>query len=186
MAWDDFNNKRILGTVPVEEDGSAYFAVPADTFVYFQLLDEQGRMVQSMRSGTTVRPGETNGCAGCHESRRSTAPVGLSQLALATSLQELKPWYGPPRTFSYRAEVQPVFDAHCVSCHDYGQPAGQKLNLSGDQGLVFNTSYVELRSKGYVHVIGAGPFAVQPPGSWGSRKSRLTRIPAGGARRPGY
>ena len=59
MAWDDFNNKRILGTVPVEADGSAYFAVPADTFVYFQLLDERGMMVQSMRSGTIVRPGET-------------------------------------------------------------------------------------------------------------------------------
>ena len=72
MAYNDFNNKRILGTVPVEEDGSAYFAVPADRFVYFQLLDENKMMVQSMRSGTITRPGETNGCVGCHESRRLT------------------------------------------------------------------------------------------------------------------
>ena len=71
MAWDDFNNKRILGTVPVEDDGSAYFTVPADRFVYFQLLDERGMMIQSMRSGTIVRPGETVGCVGCHESRSS-------------------------------------------------------------------------------------------------------------------
>ena len=176
MAWDDFNNKRIMGTAPVASDGSAYFAVPADTFIYLQLLDQQGRMVQSMRSGTAVRPGETIGCAGCHENRRTAAPVSLSQLTLSSEPQDLSPWYGPPRTFSYRAEVQPVFDAHCVSCHDYGQPAGDTLNLSGDQGLVFNTSYVELRSKGYVNVVGAGPFVVQPPDSWGSRRSRLAQV----------
>ena len=74
MAWDDFNNKRVLGTVPVEEDGSAYFEVPADRFVYFQLLDENRMMVQSMRSGTIVRPGETIGCVGCHDNRRQTSP----------------------------------------------------------------------------------------------------------------
>ena len=75
MAWDDFNNKRILGTVPVEPDGSVYFRVPADTFVYFQLLDAEGRMVQSMRSGTIARPGETTGCVGCHEGRRTALPA---------------------------------------------------------------------------------------------------------------
>jgi hypothetical protein len=176
MAWDDFNNKRIIGSAPVGKDGSAYFSVPADTFVYLQLLDTQGRMVQSMRSGTAVRPGETIGCAGCHENRRTSSPANLAPLAFSGQPDKLTPWYGPPRTFSYRAEVQPVFDAHCVSCHDYQQPAGNILNLSGDQGLVFNTSYVELRSKGLVNVIGAGPFEVQPPDSWGSRSSRLTKF----------
>ncbi len=43
MAWDDFNNKRIIGTAPVAADGSAYFAVPADTFIYLQLLDRTRR-----------------------------------------------------------------------------------------------------------------------------------------------
>ncbi len=75
MAWDDFNNKRILGTAAVSEDGSAYFAVPADKFVYFQLLDERGMMIQSMRSGTIVRPGETVGCVGCHEQRQTSVPT---------------------------------------------------------------------------------------------------------------
>ena len=68
-----------------------------------------------------------------------------------------------------------MFDKHCTACHDYGKPAGDKLNLAGDLGLVFNTSYVELRSKGYVHVVGAGPFEVQMPKSWGSHASRLTK-----------
>ncbi len=176
MAWDDFNNKRILGTVPVAADGSVHFAVPADTFVYFQLLDERGMMVQSMRSGTIVRPGETAGCVGCHENRRSTARLEYTGSAWQQGVQNLQPWHGPPRLFSYTAEVQPVLDKHCVSCHDYGQPAGEKLNLAGDRNLVFNTSYTELRGKGYVRVVGAGPFQVQAPLSWGSHASRLAKV----------
>ncbi len=176
MAWDDFNNKRILGTVPVEPDGSAYFAVPADTFVYFQLLDERGMMIQSMRSGTIVRPGETTGCVGCHEGRRASVPLGDQRMAMRRRPNKLRPWYGPPRKFNYVAEVQPVFDKHCVECHDYGKEEGEKLKLAGDLGLVFNTSYVELRSKKYVEVPGAGPFQVLPPKSWGSHASPLVKI----------
>ncbi len=176
MAWDDFNNKRILGTVPVEADGSAYFAVPADRFVYFQLLDERGMMVQSMRSGTIVRPGETAGCVGCHEERRSTVPGMPGRLAMGRAASRLEPWHGPSRLFSYAAEVQPVFDKHCVSCHDYGKEAGAKLNLAGDRNPVFNTSYTELRGKRYVQVVGAGPYPVQAPLSWGSHASPLAEV----------
>ncbi|HOC70594.1 MAG TPA: hypothetical protein PKO23_17445, partial [Candidatus Hydrogenedentes bacterium] len=112
MAWHDFNNKRILGTVSVEEDGSAYFSVPAETFVYFQLLDAKGMMVQSMRSGTIVQPGETQGCIGCHEERRSTPPPGRMPTiaALTRPPSSMTGWYGPPRFFSYTREVQPVFN----------------------------------------------------------------------------
>ncbi len=176
MAWDDFNNKRILGTVPVEEDGSAYFEVPADRFVYFQLLDERGMMLQSMRSGTMVRPGETAGCVGCHEPGRTTVPNHESVMAVRGPPKRLTPWYGPPRNFGYLAEVQPVFDQHCVSCHDYGKMAGKKLNLAGDLGLPFNTSYKALRQGNYVTVPGAGPYQTLLPKSWGSHASRLTKI----------
>jgi hypothetical protein len=75
MNWHNFENKRVLGTVPVEADGSAYFEVPSDRFVFFQLLDADGMMVQSMRSGTQIQSGERQSCIGCHEiqtkSRRS-------------------------------------------------------------------------------------------------------------------
>ena len=176
MAWDDFNNKRILGTVPVDDSGAAAFAVPADTFVYFQLLDERGMMVQSMRSGTIVRPGETIGCVGCHENRRTAGRGEYKAAGEPRQVHDLQPWHGPARLFSYTAEVQPVFDRHCTVCHDYGQQAGAKLNLAGDLGLVFNTSYVELRSKGYVRVVGAGPTEVQMPKSWGSHASPLAKV----------
>jgi hypothetical protein len=176
MAFDDFNNKRILGTTTVEEDGSAYFSVPADTWVYFQLLDEKGMMIQSMRSGTIVRPGETSGCAGCHENRLSSVTHG-DRTALKRGPQRLKPWYGPPRLFSYLVEVQPAFDKHCVSCHDFGKEAGKKLNLAGDLGTMFNMSYFQLRTKaGLVKVPGAGPCQTLMPKSWGSHASRLARV----------
>ena len=176
MAWDDFNNKRIIGTAPVAPDGSAYFSVPADTFVYFQLLDEQGMMLQSMRSGTIVRPGETAGCVGCHDNRRGAVPPTEQRAATGRGPSPLEPWFGPSRNFAYTTEVQPVFDKHCVECHDYGTEGGKKLNLAGDLGLVFNTSYAELRSKGYVKVVGAGPFQTQLPMSWGSHASPLVKV----------
>ncbi len=176
MAYNDFNNKQILGTVPVEEDGSAYFAVPADRFVYFQLLDERGMMVQSMRSGTITRPGETNGCVGCHESRRSSAPNSSTAAAMRRGPSKLQPWYGPGRNFGYFVEVQPALDKHCVSCHDYGKDAGKVLNLAGDLGVMFNTSYLELRTRGFVTVPGAGPTNVMPPKSWGSHASKLGKV----------
>ncbi len=56
--------RAVLGTVPVESDGSAHFVVPAGKEVFFQALDEQGLAVQSMRSGTHFQPGETRTCHG--------------------------------------------------------------------------------------------------------------------------
>jgi hypothetical protein len=87
-------------------------------------------------------------------------------------------------TGDYLAEVQPVFDKHCVACHDFGQEAGKKLNLAGDLGLIFNTSYVELRTKGYVRVIGAGPPEVLPPRRWGSPVSPLVKTLLEGHKKP--
>jgi hypothetical protein len=175
MAWNDFNNKRILGTVPVEPDGSAYFTIPADRFVYFQLLDADGMMIQSMRSGTIVRPGETTGCIGCHEGRQTAAPSHPIQ-ATRRPPRRLEGFYGPPRLYNYVAEVQPVFDRHCLKCHDYGKPGAGKVILAGDLGLIFNASYHQLRSKRLVHVPGAGPAEILMPYSWGSHASRIVEV----------
>lgn len=175
MNWHSLENKRILGTVPVEEDGSAYFEVPADVFVYFQLLDENKMMIQSMRSGTVAQPGEHTGCIGCHDQRHKTPLASESKTpkALLRSPSKLKGWYGSHRLFGFMDQVQPVFDKHCVSCHDYGKKAGQKLNLAPDRTLVFNTAYTELWRKGYVKCVGAGPAPVQAARTWGSHASKL-------------
>ncbi len=175
INWHSFETKRILGTVPVEADGSAYFEAPADTFVYFQLLDENGMMVQSMRSGVMVQPGEQLGCVGCHE-HRLTAPPAFSEkvpLAIRRRPHPLDGWYGEPRLFSFMAETQPVFTKHCAGCHDYGEKAGEKLVLAPDRSETFNAAYNELWRKKYIAAIGAGPSETQPAYSWGSHKSKI-------------
>jgi hypothetical protein len=178
LNWHSFENKRILGTVPVAEDGSAYFEVPSDKFVFFQLLDANKMMVQSMRSGTVIQSGELTGCVGCHENRRQT-PKQYSEkipIALKRPPSKLNGWKGQQRLFSYMNEVQPVFDKHCVSCHDFGHEAESKLILAGDRTITFNASYNELWRKKYIKAIGAGPSDIQQPYSWGSHASKLVKV----------
>ena len=132
--------KRVLGTVPVEEDGSAMFRVPANTPIAIHPLDAQGRAVQLMRSWTTAMPGELVSCVGCHEKQNST-PASRDTIAAKLDPAEIEPWHGPVRGFSFAREVQPVLDRHCVGCHDGGplsrqhSPDGQTIpDLRGDQG----------------------------------------------------
>jgi hypothetical protein len=115
-SWDV---KVILGEAAVYEDGSACFIVPARTPVYFQALDEKGHAAQTMRSWSTLQPGETLSCVGCHEDKnavpgRQRAPT----LAMKAGPQPLEPFYGPPRGFSFIKEIQPILDKHCIRCHD--------------------------------------------------------------------
>jgi formylglycine-generating enzyme required for sulfatase activity len=119
--WDV---RRVLGTVPVAEDGSAYFTVPANTPIAVQPLDTEGKALQLMRSWFTAMPGEAVSCSGCHENA-ILAPPNPAR-ALAGRPCSISPWYGPVRGFSWDREVQPVLDKYCVGCHDGRQsPAGQ-------------------------------------------------------------
>jgi len=178
LNWHSFENKRILGTIPVAPDGSAYFEVPSDRFVYFQLLDENKMMIQSMRSGTVAQSGEVTGCVGCHEDRREAPKPSSSKtpMALLRPPSKLNGWKGEARLFSYMREVQPVFDKHCVKCHDFDEDAGEKLILAGDRTNTFNASYNELWRKKYIRAIGAGPSDTQGATSWGSHASKLVRV----------
>ncbi len=111
--------KQVLGTVPVEPDGSAFFRVPAKTPISLQPLDDDGKALQLMRSWLTVMPGETRSCVGCHENGTDVPPAAISETIAGSKLPEsITPWYGPTRGFSFAREVQPVLDKYCVSCHD--------------------------------------------------------------------
>lgn len=126
-AWDV---KRVIGTAKVYEDGSAFFEAPARTPVYFQALDAKGHMVQSMRSWSTLQPGENFSCVGCHESK-NTAPLitGKVTLAMKAGPQKLVDFYGPSRGFSFNREVQPILDRRCVSCHSDRSQRINKVQL---------------------------------------------------------
>jgi len=112
--WDAM---RILGTTPVEADGSAVFRVPANTPIAFQALDGEGKAVQLMRSWFTAMPGENVSCIGCHERAGATAPVRRS-IASGVAPRALDQWYGPARGFDFAREVQPVLNRYCMECHN--------------------------------------------------------------------
>ncbi len=127
--WDI---KRILGTVPVEADGSAFFRVPANVPLSIQPLDEKGRALQLMRSWTQVMPGEMASCSGCHEENEASAGPNRRLLAMERAPSAIRPWYGPERGFDFRREVQPVLDRACVGCHDgKGQPPAKAAFRGG-------------------------------------------------------
>jgi len=115
--WDI---KRILGTVPVEADGSAFFTIPANTPLMVQPLDAQGQALQLMRSWFVGMPGEPVSCVGCHETADEAAAAAPS-MAMRRAPSSIAPWHGPARGFNFAREVQPVLDRHCVCCH--GDPA---------------------------------------------------------------
>jgi mono/diheme cytochrome c family protein len=115
----DDPGKCVLGTVPVEADGSAWFRAPSGVTLFFQALDAQGLAVQTMRSATYAQPGETVGCIGCHEPRTQTASA---KPALAASREPSRITPGPEGSWPLRFDhlIQPVLDQQCVSCHAPG------------------------------------------------------------------
>jgi formylglycine-generating enzyme required for sulfatase activity len=119
--WDV---RRVLGAVPVAEDGSAYFTVPANTPIAVQPLDAEGKAVQLMRSWFTAMPGEAVTCVGCHEHANNAPPPSALSGPRGTPVA-ITPWRGPERGFSWDREVQPVLDKYCVGCHNgQAQPGG--------------------------------------------------------------
>ena len=134
--------KKVWGFADVQADGSAAFKVPSEVPIYFLALDAEGRALQRMRSFTHLMPGEVQGCVGCHADRNSVASSGPKIMASAARRkpQELhKPAWGV-KGFSYQEVVQPVFDKHCIKCHnERKQP--KNVDLSGDMTDFFNVSY---------------------------------------------
>ncbi len=122
------NGRFVLGTVPVEPDGSAWFRAPAGITFYVQALDASGMAVQSMRSGIYLQPGQTQTCIGCHE-QRSTAPANRIAVAAQRAPSPLTP--GPEGSWplDYQTLVQPVLESQCVNCHQPGTE-GEQFDLT--------------------------------------------------------
>jgi hypothetical protein len=136
--------KRILGTTPVHEDGSVCFQVPAGKMLYFQLLDEHYRALQTMRSFTGVMPGESRGCVGCHE-MHSAAPPNRAALAIRLSPAELAPPPWGDESIGYERFVQPVLDRYCGECHQGDGEGRDELDLTLRPGYRFmNEPYLTL------------------------------------------
>ncbi len=145
-----FTLERILGTVPVEPDGSAYFEVPALRSVFFVALDEKDLAVKRMQSFTSVEPGEILSCAGCHEPRTQAPRLPATELAaVRRAPSKIEPISGVPDLFGFTRDIQPILDTLCTDCHGYektarGGPRAGRLILTGDHGPLFSHSYYML------------------------------------------
>lgn len=136
--------KRILGTVPVDADGSANFEIPASRSIYFAALDENDLCVKQMRSFVTVQPGEKVSCIGCHENRTITAQAypGV-RLASQRAPSQIRPFVGIPEILDFPRDIQPILNRHCIRCHDTASRKGN-LVLRGDRGPTYSLAYYNL------------------------------------------
>ncbi|MGD0093179.1 MAG: hypothetical protein ABSE73_24970 [Planctomycetota bacterium] len=168
--------RGVLGTAPVEEDGSAYFRMPTGASVYFQALDANGLAVQSMRSATYLHPGETLSCVGCHESKNSALRTGAGvPLALRRPPSTLRPEPAGSYPLTFPRLVQPVLDAKCVKCHEVSPKApglhGNRFVANGWseafknlQPLAWATLDSQRNARGWL---------ISIPGQEGARASKL-------------
>ncbi|MDO5310071.1 MAG: NPCBM/NEW2 domain-containing protein [Planctomycetia bacterium] len=202
MPWIGFGGensaRKVLGTVPVEEDGSARFDAPVNVPFYIQALDENGVAVQTMRSATYVHPGETLTCLGCHEGRFNASQNANAPIPTAFTREpsKIEPEMVGTNPMNYPRLIQPILDKHCAQCHEQGAKEGKTFELGrGPEEQYFLSSYINLRP--YVYVLGNGnanpdaPVKFQPhggaawnsfsiaktmPGEFGANRSELWKI----------
>ena len=183
-AWDmdplvgrgTYYVKRVVGAVPVEPDGSAYFEAPALREIYFQALDADGRELQRMGSAAQLMPGEHQSCVGCHEGREQT-PAGANLLAVKRPPSVIvPPAWGNEGLVDFTKNVQPVFDRNCVKCHSGANPP-KGMDLSNDKTRFFNMAYDNLIAHGQISYLwlNSAHHNVFQPGTTGVQVSGILK-----------
>jgi hypothetical protein len=161
----DDPGKCVLGTVPVESDGSAYFRAPAGVILFFQALNERGVALQTMKSVTHLQPGQTLSCAGCHDDR-NTAPESQSLTAILRPPSKIK--VGPPGSWPLRFDelIQPVLDRKCVECHrsDSQNVEAAKVDLTAPKAYLALANFGKPNLREQVHAGYARGYSIENEG----------------------
>jgi hypothetical protein len=173
-----FTLERILGTVPVQPDGSAVIELPALRSVFFVALDENDLAVKRMHSFLAVQPGEVLGCVGCHEPRTESLPAGNSMASLPRRPSRIEPISDVPDVLDFPRDIQPILDQLCVDCHGYqatdrGGPYAGGIVLSGDRGPMFSHAYFTMTVQQLFSDNRNQAISNLPPRSVGSAASRI-------------
>ncbi|MDP6543436.1 MAG: hypothetical protein QGH60_05550 [Phycisphaerae bacterium] len=178
--------RGVIGTVPVESDGSAYFEAPVGVPFYFQILDENGCAVQTMRSDTYLHRGEQLACQGCHEpkmlahSNRRRNPIALKRAA-----SKITPEMSGSNPVSFPILLQPVLDKKCIPCHTKEKAKGKKKtpDLRGDKfvGNGWSQAYSTLSRYSWSKAGGNGAIrqnktSFSIPGQVGAQGSKLYKM----------
>lgn len=173
-----FTLERVLGTVPVEPDGSAALEVPALRSLFFVALDANELSVKRMHSFTAVQPGEVLSCAGCHERRTEAFQPRTQPAALRRPASRIEPIADCPDVFDFPRDIQPILDRLCNDCHGYdktarGGPAAGSVILSGDRGPMFSHAYFTMTVRRLFTDNRNRAVGNLPPRSIGSSASRI-------------
>jgi hypothetical protein len=171
--------RRLVGTVPVEDDGSAHFLAPAIKDISINALDAEGRLLMKMGSTTHIMPGEVVSCIGCHEDRFMAPPANRSMPIAAQrgpSVPEQPDW-GTNGIIDFVKVVQPVLDKHCVQCHSGPRPAAY-VDLSDDKTRLFNMGYNQLLDRSMIDYapMNGTDHGETTPKALGSIVSRIREI----------
>jgi hypothetical protein len=145
-AGGTFSVERLHGSVPVSQEGSAYFKLPPLRSFLFLAMDDKGHCVKRMHSFTSVMPGETTTCIGCHE-RRTEAP-GTNDFDKLFRLMRTPPMVPEPvadvpAIFDFPRDIQPILDRHCLACHNHDREEGG-FNISGHWGPLYPIGYIQM------------------------------------------
>jgi hypothetical protein len=81
---DGSGNPKLLGTAPVERDGSFFVQVPTEKPLQIELLDAAGKTLKREAGFFWMRRGEQRGCVGCHAGPE-TSPENAVPMTLLKS-----------------------------------------------------------------------------------------------------
>ena len=173
-----FTLERVLGTVPVQPDGSAFFEAPAHRSLFFIALDEEDVSVKRMLSFVSLMPGEVTGCVGCHEQRTQSVLTDYDLMALRNPPTPIEPIADSPQVFDFPRDIQPILDRLCVDCHGYeaterGGPYAGGILLSGDRGPMFSHAYFTMTVEQLFTDNRNRAVGSLPPRTLGSAASRI-------------
>ena len=178
-----FSLERPLGTVKVEDDGSAHFKVPANRALSFTALDADGRAVKKMQSFVNFMPGTVTSCIGCHERRDMAPPPIMHKLkALRRPADGIAPIPGVDcgEVPDFTRDIQPILTKYCAGCHNPSNFAA-KIDLTPGMGPIFARSYYALYMARQLSD-GFNRNGNMPPYAFGSGSSRLLKKLEGGHR----
>jgi hypothetical protein len=151
--------------------------VPADKNIYFEALDENYMELQRKRTYINYKPGEKRTCIGCHELRQfSPSNKPIKALSMEPVRPHAQPGETAPRTIHFVADVQPVLDKYCISCHNDDDEAGD-LVLTGELTEMYNVAYENIMDKDLVRTVSENDDFEDteplPPKSLGSHASKF-------------
>jgi hypothetical protein len=82
---DGDGDPKLLGTAPVERDGSFYVQIPTEQPLQIELLDAAGKTLKRQLGFFWMRRGEQRGCVGCHAGPETSPENAVPMILLKST-----------------------------------------------------------------------------------------------------